>query len=77
MKARFKFTNPDEMEAEMVLQMTLGEWKRLRGQLSESRHHHPSGQLHDSVASLVKGFSAQYELAGSRTELVTPEDEGA
>lgn len=65
MKAEFKFENTDAVEATLSITMTLGEWKRLRKQLSTEMGAYPSwkviGQIDKMIVEAEQRFSIEHK----------------
>lgn len=65
MKAEFKFENTDAVEATLSITMTLGDWKRLRKQLSSEFGAYPSwkviGQIDKMIAEVEQRFSGEFK----------------
>lgn len=63
MKAVFKIKDPNSVEVEMSITMTLGDWKKLRTHLneSESASLSPSWQLITAIRDLTAQAEAKFE----------------
>lgn len=57
MKGKFSITDPDEIKFTMTVTMTLGEWKRLKTQLSNSP---PSTALYFAVVQMINKVENEY-----------------
>ena len=57
MKAHFQATNVDLMEFALVVTMPLGEWKRLKEQLTND---HPSWQLSSTISSMISQAETRF-----------------
>lgn len=60
MKASFRITNPDEVEATIAITMTLGEWKLIRAALAEEHLYEPGGKLRGVIEDLVSQASRSF-----------------
>lgn len=49
--AKFYVVDPDKMEFELTLKMSLGDWKKLKEQLNSSSF--PSWQIGQSISEMV------------------------
>ena len=58
MKTKFKLENPDEMDATLTVTMSLGDWKRLSGQLSTAW---PSSKLEYAIADVLRKAQRTFE----------------
>ena len=58
MKAKFKITNPGEIECTMAITMPLAAWKRLKEQLTGA---HPSWKLQGAINELVYKAEKEFE----------------
>ncbi len=63
MKAKFRFNNPDELEATMEITMNVSEWKRLKKQLQTG---YPGWRLSSAISCLVENatnvFDGEHEV---------------
>lgn len=53
-------SQPDEIPVTLVITMTLGEWKRLRGQLSSGAH--PGWKISDAISRAMLAIESKIEL---------------
>lgn len=66
MKATYKLTDPDSVEATMTITMTLGNWKKLRDKLAAQPNamSYPNFKLRDVIDDLVKKAQERFETEG-------------
>jgi len=58
MDAKFRCSNPDEMEFELSVRMTLGRWKQLREQLEKAKY--PARDFHSQIHDMVRQAEKVY-----------------
>jgi hypothetical protein len=66
MKATYKITDPDSVEATLTITMTIGAWKKLREQIgkgSESMSY-PNFRVRDLIHDLIQGAQKEFETEG-------------
>ena len=62
MKTEFIVTNPDEIEMEMTIKMTLGQWKKLKNQLADKWPSLDFGsRIQDMIFHATKHFYPKTE----------------
>lgn len=65
MKAEFKFNNTDNVEATLSITMTLGDWKRLKSQLSTEYSSYPSWKVIERINTMIieaeQRFSSEHK----------------
>jgi len=57
MKTEFVVTNPDDVEIELRIRMTLRDWKTLREQLE---YKWPASRLRDDVRDMIQQAEARF-----------------
>jgi hypothetical protein len=65
-RGKIALANPDAAEVRLELTMTLGEWKKLAGQMKSSDH--PSWRFRDLVSNLVLRASTHFTEAETEGE---------
>ena len=51
MRGKFALSDPDKVEADMLITMTLGDWRKLRASLTATDS--PTWQLHRMIGELI------------------------
>lgn len=58
MNTKMQVTNADDIEMELTVNMTLGQWKRLKDQFSTFQY--PAGDLGSEISSMVAQAEKQF-----------------
>jgi len=53
----FKASRPDDIEFDLTVRMTLGQWRELRGQLPRQ---YPGGRLADQILEMISQAEKTY-----------------
>lgn len=60
MDAKFKVSDPDKIKMTLELTMTLGSWKKLRGQINSPSH--PSWELDRRIREMIELAAYEYQI---------------
>lgn len=60
--AKFTLLNPDALEAEMAIRMSVGDWKKFAGllEVGTSRYEYPASKVLECVRQLVRDAEANF-----------------